>query len=641
MAKILAIDDDPSIIALYDELLKDGGYVVSTADDPVTAVAKFRTFEPDLIICDWDMPSGGGKTFFQSLRAVMSKGVPVIFITGRDADDLGSALKFSKVAYIKKPFSRDILFGKIEEFLGSAKPAQAEPDLMTLPTVDFQGMRVLVIDHILEEVDFLQRLLVNEGCETVASPDAPAGATTLGLYKPRVVFCNWDLPLKSARKFITTLRDTMHDTTPVIFMSEKDKAAIPEAFQAANTLYLKRPFTKLEALAAITKILSAKIVAEAAPSPDQKSQEKEPDAWATSPIAIEIPPKAAPPAQQAPQAAATAQAVQSPASIAPQAAAPVTAAVKTAVTAAIPAQASAPSAAPKPAAQAPLPAQAKAPVAPPKIQPLPARIQTTVQGPAVARPPLQSPAPAKPNGPAAQKAPALAQKIPAVPGQAPLPQRPAAPPPQFRPQPPAPGLPAQPRTAQPVPVRQAPPQATAQKIAAPPLKQTATPRPAQQPMPIQRPMTMPQQPAPMPQMRPPQPNMRPAQQPPLPRPPQPRLLQPARQAAAPGQPGQMPGQPVMARPALPPQAPNAAPQPANIRPAGQPLPHVNPQVTGHRPPLATTPRTGTPRRRALPPLQQPLPRQQPTAQIPPQENPAPRQSAVGKFFGGLFGGKKN
>ncbi len=614
MAKILAIDDDPTIIELYNELLRAGGYTVDTADDPVTAVTKFRTFDPNLIICDWDMPSGGGKTFFQSLRAVMSKGVPVIFITGREADDLGSTLKFSKVAYIKKPFNREILFGKIDEFLGTAKAAAVEPEIMTLPTVDFKGMRVLVIDHIPEEADFIQRTLIDEGCETVASPDAPAGATTLGLYKPRVVFCNWDLPAKTARTFIETLRNTMHDSTPVIFISEKEKAAMPEAFLVKNTGYLKRPFTKQEALSALTKILSEKILADATPASKPQTQDTGADAWATNQINIEIPAKPAEapkPAPQAPAAGSTptpAPRVQpAPAQMPPQAAAAPQQSQPTLAPQAQPAQ----------QAKAPVPQQpampAKAPVqALPKPQPQMQKVQPPQQPPRPAAPmPVQRPAGLPP-----QAAPRPAMPNVAQPQQRPLPTRPQPGQP-LRPVPPNPAqklTPAAPGMVQ----RPAIPQRPA---AAP---QQAQMRPAVPAQTVMRQTIAPQ----TSMQRPPaaaRPGVPPltAQRPAGPIPPQPGLQRPA----------------IQQRPApIPPPLAGAPQQAQPVRLPQQPLPVNNPLVTGHRPPLATTPRRATPKRQPAPASQQAAAPGQ--AQAPAAGNPAPQKGAVEKLFGGLFGKKK-
>jgi|GEM_PF-700966 len=609
MAKILAIDDDPTIIELYNELLRSGGYTVDTADDPVTAVTKFRTFDPNLIICDWDMPSGGGKTFFQSLRAVMSKGVPVIFITGREADDLGSTLKFSKVAYIKKPFNKDILFGKIDEFLGSPKAAAIEPEIMTLPTVDFKGMRVLVIDHMPEEADFIQRMLIDEGCETVASPDAPAGATTLGLYKPRVVFCNWDMPAKTALKFIETLRNTMHDSTPVIFISEKDRAAMPEAFLVKNTGYLKRPFTKQEALSGMTKILSEKILADAKPAGEQKTPAKEAESWATNQIDVGIPDKPAEAPGPAPQAQTMPPATPAP-RIQP-------------TQVRMPPQTAAQQPRPTLAPQAQPAQQAKAPV------PQPSAMSSKMPAQATPRPQVQLPRVQTAQQPQRPASPMPVQRAGALPPQTPAkPVIPNTAAPQQR------TLPAQPQPGQ--PVRPLP--------AGPAPKLPTAPGMIQRPAVPQRPAIMPQQP----QMRPAAPGQPVMRQPAAPQPPAQRP--PAARPGVPPLPAQRPAgtvpiQPGTPRPAMPqrpaPAAPSIAgtPQGQPVRLPQQPLPANNPLVTGHRPPLATSPRRATPKRQPAP-----APRQAPAANTPqaqpPAGNPAPQKGAVEKLFGGLFGKKK-
>lgn len=82
MKKILAVEDDPETRKYYTALLSEEGYEVSTAEDATGGVIQFRSFMPDLVILDVEMPGGGGEKVFEIVREIMESGVPVLFVTG-------------------------------------------------------------------------------------------------------------------------------------------------------------------------------------------------------------------------------------------------------------------------------------------------------------------------------------------------------------------------------------------------------------------------------------------------------------------------------------------------------------------------------------------------------------------------------
>jgi DNA-binding response OmpR family regulator len=55
---ILVIEDDPSILALYDEALTMEGYTVALYADLIPALADLEYVHPDLIILDWLFGAG-------------------------------------------------------------------------------------------------------------------------------------------------------------------------------------------------------------------------------------------------------------------------------------------------------------------------------------------------------------------------------------------------------------------------------------------------------------------------------------------------------------------------------------------------------------------------------------------------------
>ena len=100
--KILAVDDDPNMRTFYETVLEDYGFEVRTAEDGLYGTAACQNWKPDLLILDWEMPGGGGKRVFRSIRQLLRIQVPVLFVTGMQGD-LDVDLTLDRVSILRKP----------------------------------------------------------------------------------------------------------------------------------------------------------------------------------------------------------------------------------------------------------------------------------------------------------------------------------------------------------------------------------------------------------------------------------------------------------------------------------------------------------------------------------------------------------
>jgi CheY-like chemotaxis protein len=88
-AKILLIDDEPSLVRALTRLLHHDGYSVDTADHGQRALAQLQERHYDLILCDLRMPELDGPAFYTRLeQQAPTLCQRVIFLTG---DTLGAA----------------------------------------------------------------------------------------------------------------------------------------------------------------------------------------------------------------------------------------------------------------------------------------------------------------------------------------------------------------------------------------------------------------------------------------------------------------------------------------------------------------------------------------------------------------------
>lgn len=118
--KILVVDDEPDIVELLTNRLKDSGYLTCSAKDGEEAIKKAREEKPHLIVLDILMPGMNGYICLKSLRSDnLTKDIPVIILTVRREKKIGDLFKIEGIeAFIEKPFEPEKLLAKIKEVLG-------------------------------------------------------------------------------------------------------------------------------------------------------------------------------------------------------------------------------------------------------------------------------------------------------------------------------------------------------------------------------------------------------------------------------------------------------------------------------------------------------------------------------------------
>ena len=102
--KIMLADDEPDLLRMLTEILKDSGFhdiIASTSISESIILAKNE--KPDLAILDIMFSDGDGFTLLQKLRTFTD--IPIIFLTAKDdAIDKISGLGLGADDYITKPF---------------------------------------------------------------------------------------------------------------------------------------------------------------------------------------------------------------------------------------------------------------------------------------------------------------------------------------------------------------------------------------------------------------------------------------------------------------------------------------------------------------------------------------------------------
>jgi two-component system alkaline phosphatase synthesis response regulator PhoP len=121
---ILVVDDEPQIVEIVGDYLKQAGYRVLTARDGQTALTIARHERPDLILLDLMMPGGlDGLDVCRRLRQDhVLRDVPIIMLTARvDETDRLIGLELGADDYITKPFSPREVVARVRAVLRRAR----------------------------------------------------------------------------------------------------------------------------------------------------------------------------------------------------------------------------------------------------------------------------------------------------------------------------------------------------------------------------------------------------------------------------------------------------------------------------------------------------------------------------------------
>jgi two-component system, OmpR family, response regulator len=138
-ARLLVVDDEPTILELLAGTLRFAGFDVLTAVSGAEALRAAAAVKPDLILLDVMMPDCDGFDVIRRIRAGGPR-IPVIFLTARDSvHERVTGLTLGGDDYVTKPFSLDEVLARIRAVL---RRSRGEPEA---------GSRLVVADLELDE----------------------------------------------------------------------------------------------------------------------------------------------------------------------------------------------------------------------------------------------------------------------------------------------------------------------------------------------------------------------------------------------------------------------------------------------------------------------------------------------------------
>lgn len=119
--KTLIVDDSKAMRMIVRRTLRQAGFELELeeAADADEAMTKLRSWSPELVLCDWNMP---GRTGIDLLRQVRAEGIRTQFgfVTSEASEGMRQEAERAGAAFfIVKPFTAESFQASLEPLIGS------------------------------------------------------------------------------------------------------------------------------------------------------------------------------------------------------------------------------------------------------------------------------------------------------------------------------------------------------------------------------------------------------------------------------------------------------------------------------------------------------------------------------------------
>ena len=183
--KLLLADDSATIQKVVNLTFEDEGIEVIGVGDGDTAMERFSTIKPDIVLADVNMPGLSGYQICEMIRKRDdTRDLPVILLVGSfEAFDEAEAQRVGATDVLKKPFqSIRQLVTRVTELLPKADESATQQENHNAPVLEMPEAEQEVPAHVIPEQDLgeIDNLYKDSFAETVEMPHVDVEPVVLG-----------------------------------------------------------------------------------------------------------------------------------------------------------------------------------------------------------------------------------------------------------------------------------------------------------------------------------------------------------------------------------------------------------------------------------------------------------------------------
>ena len=206
---ILAVDNDPQVISLYERYLQPQGYQIIPVTDASQTVKKAKQFKPYAITLDIMMPGYDGWSVLSDLKADSeTRDIPVVICSIVEDKERGFSL--GAADYLLKPILQDELLNALDHLNG-----------------DGSIREVLVIDDDPGDLRLIEKILKDQGrYKPMLADSGPRGWELIVSESPHAVILDLFMPDMDGFTILEKMReDPKLRGIPVVVVSGADLTA--------------------------------------------------------------------------------------------------------------------------------------------------------------------------------------------------------------------------------------------------------------------------------------------------------------------------------------------------------------------------------------------------------------------------------
>ena len=148
IARVVIIDDEPSLIKFVSQNLRARGYDVADASNGLEGVERVKDYKPDLVILDINMPGMDGFEVCSYIRQFSDAAIIMLTASGHEGDKI-RALDMGADDYLTKPFGIGELMARVRAVMRRASQAETRSTRQEALSsgdlsIDFEHRRVTV-----------------------------------------------------------------------------------------------------------------------------------------------------------------------------------------------------------------------------------------------------------------------------------------------------------------------------------------------------------------------------------------------------------------------------------------------------------------------------------------------------------------